>query len=174
LEIAWAGLTRLEGSNPSLSVSGGRLSGMQRQADHLPERRAEVEALYEKLKAWAVDQPAIRAIGIAGSWARGDAKEGSDLDVLLLTTSPDLYTESDRWLEGLLPLPVVRREQFGLIAERRILLASGLQVELGIGPLAWASTTPIDDGTRRVVCDGLLILHDPDALLARLQRAVAP
>jgi uncharacterized protein len=143
--------------------------GTPEQADHLPERRAEVEALYEKLKAWVVEQPAIRAIGIAGSWARGDAKESSDVDVLLLTASPDQYVESDRWLEGLLPFPIIRREQFGVITERRVLLPSGLEVEFGIGPLAWASTTPMDEGTRQVVSVGFIVLYDPDAMLARLQ-----
>jgi uncharacterized protein len=145
--------------------------GTRKQVDRPPARRAEVDALYETLKVWAVDQLAIRAIGIAGSWARGEAKESSDLDVLLLTASPDLYIESDRWLKGLLPSPIIRREQFGAIAERRVLLASGLEVEFGIGPLAWAETTPMDDGTRRVVAGGLIVLYDPDTLLVQLQRA---
>jgi hypothetical protein len=145
--------------------------GIQKAA-HLPERRAEVEALYEKLKAWVVEQPTIRAMGIAGSWARGDARESSDVDVLLLTASPDLYIESDQWLEGLLPLPIIRREQFGVITERRVLMASGLEVEFGIGPLVWASTTPIDEGTRQVVSAGFIVLYDPDAMLAQLQKAV--
>jgi uncharacterized protein len=146
--------------------------GMRKQADPLSERRAEVAALYEKLEAWVAGQPAIRAMGIVGSWARGEAKEGSDLDVLLLATTPDLYVESDRWLESLLPFPIIRREQFGVITERRVLLSSGLEVEFAIGPLTWASTTPINDGTRQVISDGLAILHDPDALLGRLRIAV--
>lgn len=36
---------------------------------------------------------------------------------------------------------------------------------------ARAATDPVDPGTRRVVGDGLRILHDPDGLLARLLEA---
>jgi len=53
-------------------------------------------------------------------------------------------------------------QQWGAIAERRIVLPSGLEVEVGIGPLSWAQIDPVDAGTRRVVTDGCRILHDPD------------
>ncbi len=36
---------------------------------------------------------------------------------------------------------------------------------------AWAGTEPVDPGTRRVVTDGVRVLHDPEQLLADLVRA---
>ena len=59
----------------------------------------------------------------------------------------------------------------GPITERRFALKSGQEVELGIGQPAWASVTPIDDGTRRVATDGMRAIYDPDGLLAKLQHA---
>jgi hypothetical protein len=38
---------------------------------------------------------------------------------------------------------------------------------------AWASVTPLDPGTRRVVTDGLVPLHDPGSLLATVVAACA-
>jgi len=69
---------------------------------------------------------------------------------------------------------VVRRQQWGpYLTEVRIARPSGLEIELGVTATAWANLNPIDAGTRRVVSDGMRILHDPDAILADLQRACA-
>ena len=92
--------------------------------------------------------------------------------MLLLTTQPHPYLDSDVWLAELGSPPIVRRSQFGLIAERRVRMTTGLEVEFGIGPLTWADTAPIDGGTRQVASDGLLSLHDPDGLLADLMAAI--
>jgi hypothetical protein len=43
-----------------------------------------------------------------------------------------------------------------------------LVVEVSVGRLSWASTTPLDPGTRRVAQDGLHALLDPEQRLARL------
>ena len=56
----------------------------------------------------------------------------------------------------------------GPLTERRLLLKGGLEVEVGIAEPSWAATDPVDPGTRRVVTDGLRILHDPDRRLAPL------
>jgi hypothetical protein len=44
---------------------------------------------------------------------------------------------------------------------------------VGIAEPAWAATNPVDPGTRRVVTDGLRILHDPDGRLAALAIAAS-
>jgi len=67
----------------------------------------------------------------------------------------------------------MRRVDWGAITELRFRLRDGLQVELGIGRPSWASISPVDDGTRRVVTDGCVAVHDPDALLDQLIAAVA-
>jgi hypothetical protein len=38
-------------------------------------------------------------------------------------------------------------------------------------PPSWASTDLVDEGTRRVVENGLSIVHDPERILARLTEA---
>ena len=54
------------------------------------------------------------------------------------------------------------------MTERRFALPSGLEVEFGVAPPSWAATDPVDEGTRRVVTDGALVLYDPKGILARL------
>jgi hypothetical protein len=48
------------------------------------------------------------------------------------------------------------------------MLPSGLEIELCIANLKWAATDPIDEGTKRVVSDGIQVLHDPKGLLNHL------
>ncbi len=57
---------------------------------------------------------------------------------------------------------------------RRLIMPSGLEVEVAVGRPSWAATAPVERGTRRVVNDGMRVLHDPQGLLARLQAACAP
>lgn len=68
---------------------------------------------------------------------------------------------------------VVRARRWGAITEHRIVLASDLELDVGIGEPSWAATTPVDPGTRRVVSDGMRIVHDPDGLLRALIAACA-
>jgi hypothetical protein len=77
------------------------------------------------------DWPAAHALGFAVSWARGEGRLDSDTDILLLTDRPERFTQSDEWLHGIGDPPVIRREQFGVINERRVRLPSGLKVEFG-------------------------------------------
>lgn len=42
---------------------------------------------------------------------------------------------------------------------------------MGVVPVSWAATDPVDSGTRRVISDGHTIVHDPAGLLAALSAA---
>ena len=55
------------------------------------------------------------------------------------------------------------------------LLAAGapLEVELGLAPLSWARSEPLDPGTAEVVRGGCLPVVDAEGRLARLIEAVA-
>jgi hypothetical protein len=58
----------------------------------------------------------------------------------------------------------------GLI-ERGVLRSSGLEIEFRFAPTAWADSSPADAGTLTIVRDGLVIVYDPESLLARLAEA---
>ena len=54
----------------------------------------------------------------------------------------------------------IRRQTWGLVTERRMLLPSGLPVEFGVTSAEWAAL-PLDAGTARVLGDGACMLYDP-------------
>jgi predicted nucleotidyltransferase len=134
-------------------------------------RTSEVEAVLGRITAWARRRTDVRALALVGSWARGAPTRQSDVDVVLLTDSPARYTQSDAWLAELGDARPVRTLAWGAVTERRFALPGGLEVELGVAAPSWAAVEPLDPGTRRVVSDGMRILHDPDGLLARLAAA---
>jgi uncharacterized protein len=134
---------------------------------------APVERLLDQVTAWARQRPDIRGLALVGSWARGAARPDSDLDLVVLTTHPDRYLAGDDWTAALGATRVLRTQAWGPLVERRLLLDGGLELEVGVTQPVWAATDPVDAGTRRVVTDGMRILHDPDGRLAALANAVA-
>jgi uncharacterized protein len=132
------------------------------------ERIVQVRDLLSKVMDWATEQPDVAAVGLVGSWAQDDARMDSDVDVVLLTTVQGKYLQDGSWVTELGGLRVVKTEQWGALTERRFVLPSGLEVEMGIASPSWAATDPVDRGTRWVVEDGMHIIFDPDGLLTRL------
>jgi hypothetical protein len=138
------------------------------------QRRTEYTDVLASAETWVGTRSDIRALGLAGSWAREEAQMSSDVDLVVLTNEIEWYVADLDWV----PLAtgqvgrIVRTQPWGPVMERRIELPSGLLVEYGFAPVNWASTDPLDAGTARVVTDGFRVLYDPDGLLSRLVAAV--
>jgi predicted nucleotidyltransferase len=132
------------------------------------ERADEVRLFLATLREWAKGRPDIVAVGLVGSWAHGNARMDSDVDVVVLTEDQKPYLEGDAWLHELGGVRLVKTRQWGPLTERRFALPSGLEVELGVASPSWAGTDPVDEGTRHVVTDGVGVVYDPEGLLAEL------
>lgn len=140
--------------------------------DPLVARKLEVERLIGAVREWSGGRPDVRAVGLIGSWARGEATAESDVDLVVLAEDPAAYTQSDEWVRELGAADVVATRAWGVVVERRLLLPEGLEVDVAVGELSWAATAPLDEGTARVASAGMVALHDPDGLLARLADAL--
>ncbi len=137
------------------------------------EARAErVSSVLETITRWATRRNDVRAVGLVGSWARNVAREDSDMDLTILTDTPNAY-RAEGWLAEL-GLGVLSWEDadYGPLWSRHAQIEDGLKVEFGFSTPAWASLKPIDPGTRRVVGDGCHVLFDPERLLNKLKDAV--
>jgi hypothetical protein len=73
---------------------------------------------------------------------------------------------------GLAATAIVRTQRWAL-AQRRLVMVSGLGVEMGVVAASWASTAPLDEGTTQVIAGGPVPLHDRDGLLDDLVDGVA-
>jgi predicted nucleotidyltransferase len=47
-----------------------------------------MERLLRELREWAESDEAVAAVGLMGSHARGDARPDSDVDLVVLSSSP--------------------------------------------------------------------------------------
>ena len=99
-----------------------------------------------------------------GSWACGHPGMDSDVDLVVLTTDKPAYMREESWVAELGGTRIIRTQDWGaLYTERRFVLPSGLEVEFGVAPPAWAALDP-SIGVLRA-------LHDPEGVLARLIEA---
>jgi predicted nucleotidyltransferase len=124
--------------------------------------------------AAAAQTQLIRAVALVGSRAAGRARPDSDIDLVFLVSEKQSFSEGDAW-QQLVPAggQLIRSKEWGVVTERRVRFASGLELELNFAPVSWASTQPLDPGTHRVVQGGMRPLYDPDRLLVALADAVA-
>ncbi len=136
-----------------------------------PERAAEVRGFLERARTWAGTQPDVVALGLAGSWARGEARGDSDVDLVILTLEPRRYIEDETWIRDLGGLRIVKTQAWGPMTERRFVLPSGLEVEAGIASPSWAATKPVDPELPPIVRDGFRVLYDPERMPAWLVKA---
>lgn len=133
-------------------------------------RTAEIDSVIARITAWVTNRTDVVGLLLVGSVARGTARPDSDVDLVLLTESIADYS-TPAWAADLNLGEPIRVQAWGVITEHRLRTPSGLEVEIGLGTPDWASTTPVDPGTHRVITDGSRILHDPHGILATLQKA---
>jgi predicted nucleotidyltransferase len=131
----------------------------------------EAAAILDQLTAWAESRLDIVALALVGSVARGEPHPRSDVDLVLITCDPEAYVRDEEWTAELGATGIIRARPWGPIIERRLVMPSGLEIDVGVAPLSWAGVTPVDPGTRQIVLGGLRILHDPQGLLAQLLAA---
>jgi predicted nucleotidyltransferase len=131
-----------------------------------------VDGVVQAARRMALSEPGVRAVALVGSCARGTPRPDSDIDLVVLTTDHEDMCAREDWFDHFGPVELVRRRQFGDVAERRLRRSDGVEIEVGLAPVTWAGTDPVDTGTARVVGDGFSIVLDADGALAGLAAAV--
>jgi hypothetical protein len=138
------------------------------------ERRRDYSEVCNAVVEWARGRPDIVGVAVVGSWARSEPTMDSDIDLVILTTDKAAYTVSENWASVAVsqPAELIRTQEWGPLTERRIRVASGLEIEFGFAPPNWAETDPVDPGTAGVVSDGCTPILDHGELLQKLVEAV--
>jgi len=81
---------------------------------------------------WAAVQGDVHAIALVGSYARGAARDDSDIDLVLLTDQPQKYLEELKWIESFGRLEKRQTEDYGKLTSVRVWYRDGVEVEYGI------------------------------------------
>lgn len=83
----------------------------------------------------------------------------------------------DAWIQRFGNVSALQLEDYGPVQSRRVFYASGIEVEYGITTRDWLNTTPIDEGTQKVLNDGYCLLDDKVGLFSTFfanQRLMPP
>jgi predicted nucleotidyltransferase len=124
-----------------------------------------IERLLSEVVQWASAQPDIVAVALVGSYARGAASPTSDVDLVILTSCPQRYLQVTDWAATFGPIAKQTIENWGKVTSLRVWYESGKEVEFGITIPEWVAP-PIDEGTWKVISDGIKILFDRHEYLA--------
>ena len=125
-----------------------------------------VESFLRAVVAWAEELADVRAVALVGSRARHSATETSDVDLVILLHDPSSYWHDTTWTGRFGLVSRHRLEHYGRVTSVRVWYVDGLEVEFGLTDESWAAL-PLDEGTRRVVADGIRVLFEHEALLSQ-------
>jgi len=122
------------------------------------------DGLLRAAREWASADSRVTGLVLVGSHARGCETPESDIDLVILTGVPERLLADACWLNAFGHVRRKRMECYGRVTSVRVWYAGGPEVEFGVTGSQWASL-PLDDGTRKVLKDGALVLYDEEGHL---------
>ncbi len=124
----------------------------------------------KSVRTWGEARSDIAGILLVGSWARGEAGPGSDVDLVILVEDPGALLADRSWLEHMGSVVSVQEEDWGKVQSLRVVHTSGLEVEYGLTSWSWLAE-PLDEGTTSVLMAGAKVIFDRDGSLLPLLQA---
>ena len=94
-----------------------------------------------------------------GFHARDEARQDSDIDLVLLCTEYESYLQDLGWTNDFGKPASVHLEDYGKLTSVRVFYEEDLEVEFGFSQLDWLAQ-PLDVGTVGVLRDGFQIVYD--------------
>ncbi len=128
-----------------------------------------VERLLQDFTNWARGRDDILAAVLVGSYARGTARIDSDVDLVIISRRPEYYLTGPAWTATFGPVARHQVEDYGKLTSVRVWYGDGLEVEYGITGEEWAASL-LDEGTSRVISDGMVILFERGQVLGGYKR----
>ena len=119
----------------------------------------------EDFMRWSKKRKDIRAVALVGSYAREAATEASDVDLVIIVEEPQKYLTHTQWLKVFGTAITQKVEDYGKLTSLRVWYENGLEIEYGFTTRDWAKT-PLDNGTKRVISDGMRVLFEKEVLLS--------
>jgi predicted nucleotidyltransferase len=58
----------------------------------------QIRGFLDDFVAWSSARPDVQGVALVGSYARGAARDDSDIDLVLLTTQPRKYLDDPTWI----------------------------------------------------------------------------
>jgi predicted nucleotidyltransferase len=135
----------------------------------LTSNRQQVHQFLGKFRRWAASQSDVLAIALVGSYARNEATDVSDVDLVIVASDPEKYLQDTRWAQYFGTIRRQQLENYGKVTSLRVWYSGGHEVEYAFTDKMWCAL-PLDEGTKKVISDGMRILSERGSILSRLRR----
>jgi predicted nucleotidyltransferase len=129
--------------------------------------KARVDGFLFEFKRWAATEADIHAIALIGSYSRNTASEASDVDLIVVVSSPNNYLKYRQWTSLFGNVVREQTELYGKCTSLRVWYDEGMEVEYGFVDESWAAL-PIDVETRKIISDGMKVMFERKPLLSLL------
>jgi predicted nucleotidyltransferase len=135
----------------------------------LTPKKEQVHQFLTEFTQWAASQPGMLAVALVGSHARINATESSDVDLVIVARDPTEYVQDTRWAHHFGTISRQQIENYGKVTSLRVWYSTCHEVEYGFTDETWYAL-PLDEGTKKVISDGMQILTERGSILTRLKR----
>jgi predicted nucleotidyltransferase len=136
----------------------------------------EIVPIVSPIVSWSRRRPDILGLAVVGSWARGNARPDSDVDLILLLNEPETFRRQ-AWLDEIMwhegHVVHWHDADYGVAWSRHLQLSASGEIELTFCHPWWADTDPVDAGTAEVVSGGCRVLLDKSGLFEKLLSVVS-
>lgn len=107
---------------------------------------------------------------MVGSYARHEQRPGSDLDLVVVTSDRQNLLQHADYTARFGKVKQTQTEYYGANISIRASYEDNSELEIGLVTPDWLSQ-PLDDGTKRVLQDGYLVLYDQHNSFKKLNLA---
>lgn len=129
--------------------------------------KASITRLLNELVQTLSHQNIVRGIILVGSYARGDNRDNSDVNVIILADDPQEFFKKIEFFKHFGNIFSVENSRKGILSFK-IACHEDTEIQLSIVPCIWAQAEPIDPETLKVILNGVSILWDPRGQLEKL------
>lgn len=127
----------------------------------------EVLCLFDELCDFCEQSSLIKGILLVGSYASGDFTASEDIDLVILSDSPQKLIDETSWADEFGIVLSKKKGQFGPIQGLKVKY-SDKEVDFGITSTDWSSLTPLSAETQEIIKKGAKIIFDPHEYLKNL------
>ena len=119
----------------------------------------------EDFMRWATRRKDIRAAALVGSYAREELEIDSDVDLVIITETPQRYITNTEWTR-VFGRPITKRvEKYDMLTSLRIWYENGLEIEYGFATREWIQNVSKNE-LKQITNDGLRVLFEKEKLLS--------
>ncbi|MGH4124793.1 MAG: nucleotidyltransferase domain-containing protein [Clostridium sp.] len=121
----------------------------------------DISYFLNSVEEWVNHNEDIKSLILVGSYVRGESRVDSDVDLVMITTNPDLYI-NNCFADNFGKVINSQKENWGRVTSIRVWYDNNaLEVEFGITTPIWIES-PLDVGTFRVLSDGYKVIVDKE------------